>query len=72
MSRDNFFVQVKGKDSKPVYIHLDNIAYVEEVTTKDGQHTVVHLVGGTKVEIQDSMLAIQSKAAAFGVAKIVG
>lgn len=75
MSRDNFFVQLKGIDGKTVYVHLDNITHVEEGEVKDGKttsfQTVVHLSGGGTVVVQESMMSLIQKTAAYGVAKVM-
>lgn len=79
MSRENFFVKLKGKTADiTVYAHLDNIAYVEEVVTKDKDGSVsapvttIHFTNGTKVSVQEPMPEIMAKAAQYGVAKVVG
>jgi hypothetical protein len=76
MSRDNFFVQLKGADNEALFIHLDNIAYVEEKEVKAQgkaatKQTLVHLVGGGHVVVQENMQSILSKAATYGVAKVM-
>lgn len=76
MSRDNFFVKLRGIDQQAVYVHLDNIASVEEklVKSKDLPATavsVITLVSGDKLEVQESMVVIMAKAAAYGVAKVM-
>lgn len=73
MSRENFLVRLTAMDNTPEFVMVHNIFRMREMpaTKEESKHTLVTATDGFTVKVQETVVEIEKKAAAYGTLKVM-